>query len=191
MQIISTEFPGLLILEPVVHKDARGFFLETFREEHLSGQNFHCVQANQSFSVEKGVLRGLHFQRPPMAQAKLIWVTRGEVFDVVVDLRRGSPTFGRQFSLRLSAENFQRLFVPKGFAHGYLTLTPNVEFNYMVDTYYSPAHEGGLLWNDPDLGIAWPLEMQGAASPDSDLPVLSPKDRILPCFKDLGTIFQY
>ncbi|MBQ4132251.1 MAG: dTDP-4-dehydrorhamnose 3,5-epimerase [Desulfovibrionaceae bacterium] len=187
MQIIKTDFPELLIFEPAVHRDARGFFLETFREEHFArlGIDFHCVQANQSFSAECGVLRGLHFQKPPKAQAKLVWVTRGEVLDVVVDMRPDSPTWGRHFSLRLSEANFRRLFVPKGFAHGYLTLTPETEFNYMVDAYYAPDHEGGVLWNDPELGIDWPLEQISATAP-----ILSEKDKKLPLFSELKNVFQ-
>lgn len=192
MQVISTEFPGLLLLEPTVHRDARGFFLETFREEHFLsvGINFHCVQANQSFSADRGVLRGLHFQRPPKAQAKLVWVTRGEVLDVVVDLRRGSPFYGKHFSVHLSEKNFKRLFVPKGFAHGYLTLTPDTEFNYMVDEYYAPDHEGGVLWNDPELGIDWPLEpIARTDGVNSVIPVQSKKDQNLPLLRDLEAVF--
>ena len=186
MQIINTDFSGLLILEPKVHRDARGFFLETFREEHFTaaGVPFRCVQANQSYSVERGVLRGLHFQVPPKAQAKLVWVTRGEALDVVVDLRTGSPTFGKHYSVHLSAVNFRRLFVPKGFAHGYITLVPETEFNYMVDEYYAPDHEGGLAWNDPELAIRWSLSEAEAVTP-----ILSAKDENNPLFKELGRIF--
>ena len=188
MKIIELNFPGLLILEPRVHRDERGFFLETFREEVFSslGVDFHCVQANQSYSTRKGVLRGLHFQAPPKAQAKLVWVTRGEVLDVVVDLRKSSPTFGRHYSLRLSADNFRRLFVPKGFAHAYFTLAPDTEFNYMVDEYYSPEHERGVAWNDPSLGIDLPLEIVA----EENEPLVSEKDKKLPYFNGLEVFFE-
>lgn len=192
MQIITTNFPGLLILEPRVHSDARGYFMEIFRSDFFDNHSidFNCVQANQAFSVDKGVLRGMHFQRPPKAQAKLVWVSAGEVLDVVVDLRKNSPTFGQHYSVLLSAENFRRCFVPKGFAHAYLTLTPNSVFNYMVDEFYAPDHEDGVLWNDPDLGIAWPLDIL----PDEQNggmvePIISEKDKKLPRLKDLVNVF--
>lgn len=190
MKIVELDFPGLLILEPLVHRDERGFFLETFREEIFSGLgvDFNCVQANQSYSACKGVLRGLHFQAPPMAQAKLVWVTRGEALDMVVDLRRNSPTFGRHCSVHLSAGNFRRLFVPKGFAHAYLTLAPETEFNYMVNEYYSPEHERGIAWNDPSLKIDWPLET--VAKENGGQPVVSEKDRRLPFFDGLEAFFE-
>ena len=190
MKIVELDFPGLLILEPLVHRDERGFFIETFREEIFSGLgvDFNCVQANQSYSACKGVLRGLHFQAPPMAQAKLVWVTRGEALDVVVDLRRNSPTFGRHYSVHLSADNFRRLFVPKGFAHAYLTLVPETEFNYMVNEYYSPEHERGIAWNDPSLKIDWPLET--VAKENGGQPVVSEKDRRLPFFDGLEAFFE-
>jgi dTDP-4-dehydrorhamnose 3,5-epimerase len=188
MQIIKTDFPGLLIIEPAVHRDERGFFIETFREENFVnlGVKFHCVQANQSYSSQKGILRGLHFQAPPKAQAKLIWVTRGEVLDVVLDLRESAPTFGRHCSVHLSAANFRRLFIPKGFAHAYFTLSLETEFNYMVDEYYSPQHEAGVFWNDPALGIKWPLEVLSGESAAG--PLISPKDQRLPLFKDLERV---
>ena len=183
MRIIDTDFPGLKVIELTVHQDERGFFAETFRRDVFQTAGLPCefVQANHARSNTAGVLRGLHFQTPPAAQAKLVWVTVGEALDVVVDIRQGSPTFGRHFSIRLSAENFARLMIPRGFAHGYLTLTPQVEFQYMVDNYYAPGHESGLLWNDPDLGIDW-----GIASP-----VLSDKDTRLPRFKELHSPFLF
>ncbi len=183
MQITATEFPGLVVITPKVHQDERGFFLETYRREIFqnAGLPFDFVQTNHARSEQPGVLRGLHFQAPPTAQSKLVWVTSGEALDVVVDLRKGSPTFGRHFSIVLKAGAFNRLLVPKGFAHGYLTLTPGVEFQYMVDAYYSPAHEQGLVWNDPDLGIAWPVPA----------PVLSEKDKLLPRLKDMVSPFLF
>lgn len=187
MRFIPTDFQDLFVIEPTVHKDERGFFLETFREEIFAAQGiaFKAVQANQAFSAASGVLRGLHFQVPPKTQAKLVWVSKGRALDVVVDLRKNSPTFGRHYSLLLSADNFRRLFVPKGFAHGYITLGSNVEFNYMVDEYYSPAHEGGLLWNDPALGINWGFEENAAPQ----TPIVAARDAAWPCLKDLDNPF--
>ncbi len=183
MQLISTEFEGLFIIEPVVHRDSRGFFLETFREEFFikHGIQFPFVQANQAFSKDKGILRGLHFQKPPTTQSKLVWVTSGEVLDVVVDLRSNSATYGKHYAIHLSADNFKRFFIPKGFAHGYLTLTPDVNFNYFVDEYYSPQDEGGLLWNDPALGINWPLH--------GKQPILAEKDTRYPYLAELDNPF--
>ena len=186
MQVINTGFSDLLIIEPTVHRDERGFFLELFREDFFQnmGINFKCLQANQAMSVEKGVLRGLHFQVPPKTQAKLVWVSAGEVMDVVVDLRPNSPTFGKHYSVHLSATNFRRLFVPKGFAHGYFTLTPNSEFNYIIDEYYAPEHEGGILWNDPYLGIKWPLDIL-----EDKKPIVSAKDKKWPRLNELDSPF--
>ena len=183
MRIEFTEFPGLAVITPKVHQDERGFFLETYRRDKLqaAGLPWDFTQANHARSETPGVLRGLHYQAPPTAQAKLVWVTAGEVFDVVVDIRRGSPTFGRHFSIKLTAREFTRLLVPKGFAHGYVTLTPGVEFQYMVDAYYSPAHEEGIAWDDPDLGIDWPVAE----------PLLSGKDKLLPRLKDIVSPFSF
>lgn len=181
MRLIETGLPGLALLEPKVFRDERGFFLETYSEAAFDalGIGARFVQDNHAYSVHRGVLRGLHFQLPPFAQAKLVWVVRGSVLDVAVDLRRDSPTFGRHYSVELSAENMLRLFLPRGFAHGYMTLTPDTEFLYKVDAVYAPKADGGILWNDPDLGIAWP-----AAEP-----VLSAKDKLLPRLKDFDSPF--
>jgi len=183
MQITATDIPGLLILTPRVFQDPRGFFLESYNSERFREAGIDCefVQDNHAFSKDKGVLRGLHFQAPPHAQAKLVWVTRGAVRDVVVDLRKESPTFGRWAGFLLTAENFQRLFIPKGFAHGYVTLEKNTEFMYKVDAYYNPQSEGGILWNDPDLAIEWPVS--GA--------ILSDKDTRLPLLRDFESPFNY
>ena len=181
MQIRETGLPGLRILNPEVHKDHRGFFLETFREEFFRTlePGLCFVQDNHARSEGRGVMRGLHFQLPPAAQTKLVWVTRGSVLDAAVDLRRGSHTYGRAWSLVLSADNFLRLFVPKGFAHGYMTLEPGSEVQYMVDAYYSPEHERGLRWNDPALGLEWPL---------SD-PSMTERDKIWPLLAELPPMF--
>ena len=183
MQITLTDFPGLAVIHPKVHRDERGFFLETYRREmfQAAGLPWDFVQTNHARSEKAGVLRGLHYQVPPAAQAKLVWATSGQALDVVVDLRQGSPTFGRHFAIRLTAENFTRLLVPAGFAHGYLTLTPGVEFQYMVDAYYAPGHERGLRWNDPGLGIDWPVAA----------PVLADRDKAWPLLKDLDSPFVF
>jgi dTDP-4-dehydrorhamnose 3,5-epimerase len=181
---IDTGLPGLFLVEPRVFRDQRGFFLESYRRSFLAeacGRDVEFVQDNHALSTTAGVLRGLHFQRPPAAQAKLVRVTRGAVLDVAVDLRTGSPTYGRSYATELSADNFLQLFIPRGFAHGYLTLTDNVEFEYKVDAYYAPEHDAGLAWNDPDLGIDWPV----------DGPVLSDKDRALPPFAGFVSPFVF
>lgn len=183
MQITPTDIPDLLILAPRVFQDPRGFFLESYNRERFREAGIDCefVQDNHAFSKDKGVLRGLHFQAPPHAQAKLVWVTRGAVYDVVVDLRKGSPTFGRWHGFLLTAENFRRLFIPKGFAHGYVTIEPNTEFMYKVDACYNPQSEGGILWNDPDLAIEWPLAEV----------ILSDKDKRLPAWREFASPFNY
>jgi len=183
MRVIETGLPGLLLLEPKVIRDARGFFLESYSEKSFAefGVGDRFVQDNHAYSAQKGVLRGLHFQRPPCAQSKLVWVVRGRVLDVAVDLRRGSPTFGKSYGVELSAQNMLRLYLPRGFAHGYLTLEPDTEFLYKVDAPYAPETDAGIIWNDPDLGIAWP-------EPN---PQLSPKDELLPRLKDFVSPFTY
>jgi dTDP-4-dehydrorhamnose 3,5-epimerase len=179
----ATGMPGLWLYAPKVFEDDRGFFMESHSQATFEAQGIECrfIQDNHAFSRQKGVLRGLHFQTPPKAQSKLVRVTRGEALDVVVDLRKGSPTFGQWKSFVLTESNFLQLFVPKGFAHGYLTLTPDVEFLYKVDEYYAPDNDSGIIWNDPDLGVDW-----GAPSP-----ILSPKDTRLGRFKELQTPFIF
>ncbi|MDR0239919.1 MAG: dTDP-4-dehydrorhamnose 3,5-epimerase [Deltaproteobacteria bacterium] len=181
MQIRETGLPGLRILNPKVHKDHRGFFLESFREEFFQNlaEPVHFVQDNHARSEEAGVLRGLHYQAPPAAQTKLIWVGRGAAFDVVVDLRRSSPTYGKSYGLVLTSDNFLRVLIPKGFAHGYMTLEPGTEFHYKVDHYYSPENEGGLRWNDPALQIDWP----------DRTPIMTERDNNWPLLADLPAIF--
>lgn len=186
MEVRETGLPGLVLVRPRVFQDERGFFLEGWQRHKFAaaGMDADFMQDNHARSVPAGVLRGLHFQRPPLAQTKLVWVTRGAVYDVAVDLRVGSPTYGRHYGVELSAENFLRLFVPKGFAHGYLTLTPDAEFQYKVDAPYSPEHDAGLIWDDPDLAVSWPSIPGGE-------PILSPKDKILPLLKDFASPFVY
>jgi dTDP-4-dehydrorhamnose 3,5-epimerase len=176
MKINTTPIDGLLVLEPDVFRDERGFFLETFHEQKYEsfGIESKFVQDNLSFS-SKGILRGLHFQyRHP--QAKLVQVLSGEVFDVAVDIRTGSSTFGKWFGIRLSQDNLYQMFIPEGFAHGYCVVSETALFAYKCTDFYSPSDEGGLLWSDPGVGIEWPV---------SD-PVLSQKDSRLPCLSDFS-----
>lgn len=174
MQCEDLTLPGLKLLTPRVFGDERGFFLERYNRQafHDLGINIDWVQDNHSQSA-RGTLRGLHFQLPPFAQDKLVWVTRGEVFDVAVDLRRDSPTFGQWAGYTLSAANKQMLLIPRGFAHGFVVLSELADFHYKTSNFYAPDHDRGLMWNDPQLGIAWPV---------GD-PVLSTKDRQQPSWE--------
>ncbi|MBO5661622.1 MAG: dTDP-4-dehydrorhamnose 3,5-epimerase [Tidjanibacter sp.] len=159
MRVLKTDIEGVLIVEPTVHGDQRGYFMESFSErdfEAATGQNVRFVQDNESRS-RRGVLRGLHFQREPYAQAKLVRVVQGRVLDVAVDIRPGSATFGRYVAVELSADNHRQLFIPKGFAHGYVVLEEDTVFQYKCDEYYHPESEDGVAWNDPQIGIEWPL----------------------------------
>jgi dTDP-4-dehydrorhamnose 3,5-epimerase len=183
MQVVATEIADVKIIKPVRHADARGFFSEIYREDVLSahGIEVRFVQENHSLSVPRGVVRGLHFQIPPFAQAKLVRVGAGAILDVVVDLRQSSPSFGCHVAVRLDAAEGSQLFVPEGFAHGFCTIEPNTEIVYKVGSYYSAAHDRGLLWNDPALGIAWPVTAAEA--------LLSDKDRRQPLLADLPRYF--
>ncbi len=175
----KTKIEGVFLIEPKVIGDHRGFFLETYREEEFlaAGIDAKFVQDNHSFSPQKGVLRGLHFQRPPFSQAKLVRVVKGKLLDVVVDLRKDSPTFGQWESFELSEENFKMLFVPRGIAHGFCVLKDDTHFLYKVDDYYNAENESGIIWNDPALNIAWMIEN----------PILSEKDQKLPIWKEFLT----
>ena len=158
MKVIETSLPGVLILEPRVFGDDRGHFFESWNQQKFDaavGHAVHFVQDNQSRS-RRGVLRGLHFQRPPHAQGKLVRVTSGRVFDVAVDIRRDSPTFGRWAGVELSDENHRQFWIPPGFAHGFLTLSESADFLYKTTDYYAPHSEGAVFWNDPAIGIEWP-----------------------------------
>jgi dTDP-4-dehydrorhamnose 3,5-epimerase len=157
MQVIPTAIPDVKVLVPKQFKDHRGFFSEVYSRKALkeAGIPADFLQDNHSLSVEKGVLRGLHYQVAPMAQDKLIRVVRGSILDVAVDVRRSSPTFGRHVTEVISAENWRQVYVPVGFAHGFVTLEPNTEVLYKVSAFYSPEYERGIKWNDPTLGIDW------------------------------------
>ena len=174
MKVLPTPLSGLFVIEPAVHGDARGYFSETFRADTLAaaGLGATFVQDNESLS-RRGILRGLHFQEPN-GQIKLVRVARGEVFDAVVDIRKGSPTFGTSYSTTLSAENHRQLWIPAGFAHGFCTLADDTVFLYKCSRYYSPSDERGIAWNDPALAIPWPIAE----------PTLSARDRAHPRLAD-------
>ena len=181
MKRIDTKLPGVCILEPVVHGDQRGYFMETYSTAAFAAVGIETVfvQDNQSYSAHKGVLRGIHFQNAPMAQAKLVRVTRGAVLDVAVDLRPNSLTYKQWVAVELSEENKRQLMIPRGFGHGFVTLTDEVEFLYKADNYYAPEADGGIRWNDPELNIDWGV----------DEPILSQKDQTSPWLKDAITDF--
>lgn len=180
MQTIATALPGVLVLKPRIHGDARGFFCESFSQRtfdaltHTQGHTF--VQDNHSRS-SRGVLRGLHYQLPPYAQGKLVRVVRGAVWDVAVDVRCGSPTFGHWVGQELSEDNQLQLWVPPGFAHGFAVLSDSADFLYKTTAYYAPEYERGIAWDDPQLGIQWPTAPTGGW-------LLSERDRALPLLKD-------
>ncbi|NOU73883.1 dTDP-4-dehydrorhamnose 3,5-epimerase [Paenibacillus sp. LMG 31458] len=176
MNIISTKLEGLCIVEPDVHGDNRGFFMESYSSVKFAelGIDHLFVQDNHSLSVETGVLRGLHYQLNPKAQTKLVRVASGAIYDVAVDIRRNSSTFGQWVGVILSEANKRQLLVPQGFAHGFCTIVPNTQVLYKVDEYYSPEHDRGILWSDPAIGIDWPTSK----------PILSDKDQKHPLLKD-------
>ena len=175
LEIRETELSGVLEITPKVFGDERGWFMESFTERELSeaGVKAKFCQDNHSYSADRGTLRGLHYQLCPMAQAKIVRVTRGEIFDVAVDIRKGSPMYGKWVGVRLSAENKKQVFIPRGFAHGFITLTDDVEVQYKADNYYSPAHDGGIRWNDPEIGIKWPMPPAILSEKDRNAPLLS------------------
>lgn len=185
MKVHTFDIEGVLLIEPRRFHDARGFFSETYNAVELAvhGVKTAFAQDNISLSTASGTVRGLHFQNLPLAQAKLIRVARGAIFDVAVDIRAGSPTFGKHVSFELSAENALQLFVPAGFAHGFVTLRPLTEIAYKVSSPYSSEHDRGILWSDPRLRIHWPLA--------EDEAVLSAKDAALPLLSEIETPFKY
>lgn len=185
MNIETLAIPDIKLITPSILKDERGFFSETFNVRTLAslGISEAFVQDNHSLSVPRGVVRGLHFQIPPRDQTKLVRVVRGAIFDVAVDIRHGSPTFGRHVAAVLSAENWSQLWIPRGFAHGFCTLESNTEVLYKVTDYYVPDCDRGLRWDDPSLGIAWPISSGDA--------LLSAKDRTHPALVELPVYFRY
>ncbi|PRO65839.1 dTDP-4-dehydrorhamnose 3,5-epimerase [Alkalicoccus urumqiensis] len=183
MKVIETDINDICIIEPAVFGDQRGWFMESYSYEKLKkeGTDFNFIQDNHSFSAQKGVLRGLHFQQNPKAQTKLIRCTRGKILDVAVDIREGSPTYLKWIAVVLSEENKKQLLVPKGFAHGFVTLTENVEVQYKVDNGYSPEHDCSIRYDDPQLDIDWGIIN----------PLLSEKDSQAPLLKDCEHGFKY
>ena len=184
MKVIKTEIEGCVVIEPRVFADARGYFFESFSQRDFEAAvgPVHFVQDNESKSVY-GVVRGLHFQKPPYAQSKLVRVVQGSVLDVAVDIRVGSPSYGKVVGVELSGENHRQFFLPKGMAHGFAVLSETAVFQYKCDEFYAPQSEGALAWNDPQLAIDWRVP--------ADKVILSAKDSNHPLFKDLGEIFRY
>lgn len=183
MNVIPTEVLDVYILEPKVFGDHRGWFMETWSTRNMeeAGLHYNFVQDNQSYSAQKGTLRGIHFQKSDAAQAKLVRCGRGAVLDVAVDLRKGSPTYKKWVAVELSAENKRQLLIPRGFGHGFVTLTDDVEFLYKEDNLYNPSTDRNILWNDPELGIDWRVEN----------PILSEKDQRAPLLHDSDVDFVY
>jgi dTDP-4-dehydrorhamnose 3,5-epimerase len=183
-QVTPLGIEGVILIAPLRLRDARGFFSETYHRAELSriGIDAEFVQDNHSLSLKPGTVRGLHFQAPPHAQQKLIRVCRGAIFDVVVDIRHGSPTYGKAVSVVLSDDNWHQLWIPKGLAHGFCTLEPNTEVVYKVTDFYAPECDKGLAWDDPELAIEWPVTREEA--------ILSEKDRGYPQLSELPTYFQ-
>lgn len=183
MEVIKTDIEGVLIIEPKVFGDSRGYFFESFNAREFkekTGLDINFVQDNESRS-HYGVLRGLHFQLPPYTQSKLVRCVRGRVLDVAVDIRKGSPTYGRYVSCELTEDNHRQFFVPKGFAHGFAVLSETAVFQHKCDDFYHPEAEGAIAWNDPEIGIEWPI-------PEADVE-LSAKDQKHPLLKDFETPF--
>lgn len=184
MEIIKTTIDGVVIIEPCIYSDSRGYFFESFNqkefEEKVCKTTF--VQDNESKS-SYGVIRGLHFQRPPFAQSKLVRVVKGAVLDVAVDIRKGSPTFGQHVAVELTEEHHRQFFIPKGFAHGFSVLSEEVIFQYKCDNFYSPQCEGAIAWDDPDLGIDWKITVDNI--------ILSEKDKQHNRLKDTNVLFDY
>lgn len=181
MKVTKTKLEGVVIIEPDIFGDHRGFFMESWNQKKMEnlGLFYNFVQDNHSMSSVKGTLRGIHFQKGDKAQAKLVRCVHGAVLDVAVDLRHDSPTYKQWVAVELSAYNFKQLLIPRGFGHGFVTLTDDVEFLYKADNYYAPEAESGILWNDPDIGIEWGL----------DNPILSTKDKNNKCLKELKIIY--
>lgn len=185
IEVVKTEIPGVLIIEPKVFGDDRGYFMESFNAHEFAektGIEITFVQDNESKS-RFGVLRGLHFQLPPYTQSKLVRVVKGKVLDVAVDIRKGSPTYGKYVTCEMTEENKRQFFVPKGFAHGFCVLSEEAVFQYKCDDFYHPEAEGAIAWDDPDIAIQWPIETESV--------ILSEKDKHHPMLKDFESPFNY
>ena len=182
MNVIETDIPGVVVIEPRIFKDERGYFFEAFNEREFAEKvrPVHFVQDNESRSV-KGVVRGLHFQKPPYAQSKLVRVVKGEVLDVAVDIRKGSPTFGKSVAVKLSADNHLQVFIPRGFAHGFCVLSDEAVFQYKCDNYYAPQSEAAVAWDDTEVAVDWQLPLESI--------ILSDKDRNHPSLREADIPF--
>ena len=185
MQLTALELPGTCLLQPKRYRDERGFFVEQYSKKTLAshGLNFDFVQDNVSLTKRSGTIRGLHFQPPPSAQTKLVSVLRGAILDVLVDIRNGSPTYGRHVAIELTAENGCQVLVPRGFAHGCCILADNTLMQYKVDAHYDATRDLGILWNDPDLSIRWPIAAHTA--------IVTDKDKSQPRLRDLPRYFEW
>ncbi len=186
MEVSHAEISEVLILRPVRHTDDRGFFTELFTHRNFqeaTGLDIAFVQDNLSLSTHTGTIRGIHFQSPPIAQTKLVMVLAGAIIDVVVDIRMDSPTYGHHVTIPVSAAEATQVLVPEGFAHGFCVLEPDTLVMYKVNNYYSESHDHGILWNDPDLGISWPVEVKNA--------IVSEMDRAQPRLADIQPVFNY
>ena len=184
MNVIKTEIEGLLILEPKIFGDSRGYFYESYnkqRFEEVTGLNINFVQDNQSKSCY-GVLRGLHFQKPPYAQSKLVRCVKGQILDISVDIRKSSPTFGKYVAVELTEDNHRQLFIPHGFAHGFVVLSDEAIFQYKCDNFYHKESEGAVAWNDPEINIDWTIPFEDV--------ILSDKDKVNPLLKDVDWLFE-
>lgn len=187
MKLTKTKIDGVVIIEPDVFGDNRGWFMETYNEEKFKELGIDCkfVQDNMSYSAVKGTLRGLHYQKEPYCQSKLVRCTKGKVIDVAVDIRKGSPTYGEWVSVELSEENKKMFFMPKGMAHGFLTISDEVEFQYKVDNLYNKESEGGIRYDDPTVNVDWGSLLNGIK------PILSSKDEVLPTLEECDANFKY
>lgn len=185
MEVEWQFIPGVALLRPRIHRDARGLLVETYNERlfHDKVARVHFVQDNVSVSRTKGTVRGLHFQRQPSQQSKLVRVAKGAIRDIAVDLRQGSPTFARHVAVTLTSEGCEQLWIPAGFAHGFCTLEDDTQVSYKIDRLYDPDADAGILWNDPELAISWPVAEANA--------ILSDKDKIMPLLADIAPAFTY
>lgn len=175
MKVTETKLKGVYVIEPQVFGDARGWFMESWSEKKLNeaGITVNFVQDNHSYSADKGTLRGLHYQLNPMCQAKLLRCTRGKILDVAVDIRKGSPQYAQWVGVELSAENYKQLYVPRGFAHGFITLTDDVEVLYKADNYYAPEFDGNIRWDDPEISVVWGIAPTNLSDKDRNAPLLA------------------
>ena len=180
MKVTETNLKGVYVIEPQVFGDSRGWFMESWSKKKMeeAGIFVDFVQDNQSFSKEKGTLRGLHYQLNPMCQAKLLRCTRGEILDVAVDIRKGSPQYAKWTAVKLSAENKKQLYIPRGFAHGFMTLTDDVEVQYKADNYYAPECDGNIRWDDPEIGVEWPMKPVILSDKDKNAPLLKERTNL-------------